>query len=121
MLNSFLALLEGSTQGYNSNIGGVKKEPKVAIIRVETLVWQQFGQGLNGGGFMASIPVKQTPTVHPKEAVEERFRRLAAAWHMAVAHDSSTTVGNNHPAYREIIALGPEVVPLLLRDHGNTT
>jgi hypothetical protein len=50
------------------------------------------------------------------ETVEERFRRLAAAWHKAVAHHSSTTVRNSHPAYREIIGMGPDVVPLLLRD-----
>lgn len=65
---------------------------------------------------MASIPVKQMPATQPLETIEERFRRLAAAWQKAVAHHSSSTVRNNHPAYREIISLGPEVVPLLLRD-----
>jgi hypothetical protein len=65
---------------------------------------------------MASIPIKQTSAVPPPETVEDRFHRLAAAWHKAVAHHSSTTVRNNHPAYREIIGLGPEVVPVLLRD-----
>jgi hypothetical protein len=50
------------------------------------------------------------------ETVEERFQRLAAAWHEAVAHHSSTTVRNDHPAYQEIISMGPQVVPLLLRD-----
>ena len=65
---------------------------------------------------MASIPVKQTQAAQPTETVEDRFRRLATTWQKAVAHHSSTTVRNNHPAYREIIRLGPEVVPLLLRD-----
>lgn len=65
---------------------------------------------------MASIPVQKPGASQPGETVEERFRRLAAAWHRAVAFHSSTTVRNNHPAYREIIDLGPEVVPLLLRD-----
>lgn len=50
------------------------------------------------------------------ETVEQRFRRLAAAWQEAVAYQSSTTLRNNHPAYREIIGLGPDVIPLLLRD-----
>jgi hypothetical protein len=63
---------------------------------------------------MASLPVKQTSSAMP--SVEDRFRQLAAAWHEAVAHQSSTTVRNNHPAYRDIISLGPDVVPLLLRD-----
>jgi hypothetical protein len=62
------------------------------------------------------------PTIKPAsanqqaETVEQRFRRLAAAWQEAVAYHSSTTLRNNHPAYREIIALGPDVVPFLLRD-----
>jgi hypothetical protein len=61
---------------------------------------------------MASLPVKPIAT----ESIEERFRRLAATWHKAVAHHSSTTVRNYHSAYREIIGLGQDVVPLLLRD-----
>ena len=71
---------------------------------------------------MAAIPVKKAPTEQPRETLETRFRRLASAWHEAVAYQSSTTVRNNHPAYREIITLGPDVVPLLLRDlEGNHT
>ncbi|HEV3262511.1 MAG TPA: hypothetical protein VG013_37005 [Gemmataceae bacterium] len=65
---------------------------------------------------MASIPVPQTSTPQPAENVEERFQRLAAAWHQAVAQQSSTTLSCGHPAYQEIIALGPPAVPLLLRD-----
>jgi hypothetical protein len=65
---------------------------------------------------MSSLPVKQQPTASPNETLAEKFGRLAATWRQAVAHHSSTTVRNNHPAYREIIDLGPEVVPLLLRD-----
>jgi len=65
---------------------------------------------------MASIPVKQTPVGQPAESLEEKFQRLAAVWHRAVAHHSSSRIRDNHPAYREITALGQEVVPLLLRD-----
>ncbi len=65
---------------------------------------------------MATVPVKQAPAKQSPETVEERFHRLAAAWHKAVAHHSSTTIRNSHPAYQEIISLGPDVVPLLLRD-----
>ena len=52
----------------------------------------------------------------PPETLPARFRKLAADWERAVAHHSSTTLRNNHPAYRAIIGLGPHVVPLLLRD-----
>ena len=65
---------------------------------------------------MASIPVKQTPATPAGETVEERFRHLAETWQKAVAYHSSPMVRNSHPAYREIIRLGAEVVPFLLRD-----
>ena len=65
---------------------------------------------------MASIPIKKPSVTPTKETVEQRFRFLADTWHKAVAHLSSTTKRNSHPAYQEIIKLGPEVVPFLLRD-----
>ncbi len=66
---------------------------------------------------MASVPDTQSPPVTPPaEGVEERFARLAAAWHTAVAHHSSSRIRHGHPAYQEIIGMGPAVVPLLLRD-----
>jgi hypothetical protein len=59
-----------------------------------------------------------TPHAQPPSGdnLEERFTRLATKWHQAVAHQSSSRVRDNHPAYQEIIRLGPPVVPLLLRD-----
>jgi hypothetical protein len=50
------------------------------------------------------------------ESVEEKFHRLAATWKKAVALLSSSRARESHPAYLDIIALGPSVVPLLLRD-----
>lgn len=64
---------------------------------------------------MTPLPVP-SPVPPPAESVEERFGRLAAQWHKAVAHHSSTTLRTNHPAYQEIIALGPAVLPAMLRD-----
>src|SRR5262245_5470363 len=60
---------------------------------------------------MAPVPVPQHA-----ETLEEKFRRLAETWRKAVAHHSSSTIRNSHPAYQEIIAMGWAVVPLLLRD-----
>src|ERR1043166_2394654 len=60
---------------------------------------------------MATVPVPQRA-----ESVEERFTRLAAVWDQAVAHHSSSTIRNSHPAYQEIISMGWTVVPFLLRD-----
>ena len=60
---------------------------------------------------MASIPA--TPQA---ESVEQKFQRLAALWRAETGHLSSITRMFNHPAYQEIIALGQDVVPSLLRD-----
>jgi hypothetical protein len=68
---------------------------------------------------MPTISKPSTPTP-PAETVETRFRRLAAAWERATAHLSSMKAASEHPAYQEIIQLGPEVVPLLLRDLDET-
>ena len=65
---------------------------------------------------MTSLPVPIPAPSEPAEAVEVRFHRLAAAWRQAVAHHSSTTLRNSHPAYQEIITLGPAVLPAMLRD-----
>jgi hypothetical protein len=46
----------------------------------------------------------------------EHFDALARQWKAETALLSSTKAMTDHPAYRAIIALGPGVVPLLLRD-----
>ena len=58
-------------------------------------------------------PVQATQAA---ESVEQKFQRLAAVWRAETGHLSSLTKMVSHPAYQEIIALGPEVVPSLLRD-----
>src|SRR5438876_12243063 len=73
---------------------------------------------------MASIPVKPIigppplpETVQPGgETMDDRFRRLAAEWDSATAYLSSMEQAAKHPAYQEIIGMGKDVVPLLLRD-----
>jgi hypothetical protein len=44
------------------------------------------------------------------------FEELAAVWSTATAHLSSPVKLIEHPAYRQIIGLGPAALPLLLRD-----
>jgi hypothetical protein len=69
---------------------------------------------------MAPVPVTDPHPTKLPETLEARFQRLAAAWHQAVAHHSSSRVRYGHPAYREIIDLGTAVVPFLLRDLEDT-
>jgi hypothetical protein len=65
---------------------------------------------------MSAVPAKPTPDSPPVEPLEQRFRRLEAQWLAEVGYSSSSTELRNHPAFQEIIALGPAVVPLMLRD-----
>jgi hypothetical protein len=48
--------------------------------------------------------------------VEQRFLRLASIWDRETRYLSSMSEAFSHPAYQEIINLGTEVVPFLLRD-----
>jgi hypothetical protein len=50
------------------------------------------------------------------ETVEERFRRLEAVWNAETGHLSSYTAIVNHPAFQEILRMGPAVVPFMLRE-----
>jgi len=65
---------------------------------------------------MSTIPAQKPPPVPPIESVEQRFRRLEAQWKgdTLVLSDPGKIMG--HPAMRAIVALGEDVVPLILSD-----
>ena len=65
---------------------------------------------------MPPVPAKQSADIPQTETIEERFRRLAAAWQRETDYLSSMAEASSHPVYQEIIRLGPDVIPLLLRD-----
>jgi hypothetical protein len=69
---------------------------------------------------MSAIPVQNTPDAPPEETLEQKVQRLLTTWREAVAYISSSTVRSSHPAYRELIALGPAVLPFLFRDMEQT-
>jgi len=48
--------------------------------------------------------------------MEKKFQRLATAWLTETAYISSSSDLVAHPAFQEIVAMGPAVVPLLLRE-----
>ena len=65
---------------------------------------------------MPEVSGSQTTAAQPAESTEKRFERLAASWRAETSHLSSSTQMAAHPAYQEIIGMGREVVPLLLRE-----
>jgi hypothetical protein len=50
------------------------------------------------------------------EAVSGQFQRLAARWLNETAHVSSSSDMVAHPAFQEIVAMGPPIIPLLLAE-----
>jgi hypothetical protein len=60
----------------------------------------------------ASEPAETTATTGP--GWKQRFHELVATWKRERGPSSSSARLAEHPAYQEIIGLGPEVVPLLL-------
>src|SRR5262245_43626858 len=62
-----------------------------------------------------SLPLADHPS--PGEtSLPERFHTLVERWKRERGPHSSSARLTNHPAYQEIIALGPAVVPLLLQE-----
>lgn len=58
----------------------------------------------------------QVTITRRSEVLEEEFYTLAEDWREATLLQSSLSEITAHPAYRTIIDLGEEVVPLLLRE-----
>ena len=65
---------------------------------------------------MPTVPAKQTGATEPVETVEEKFQRLASVWRAETAYVSSSSELVAHPAFQEIVRMGPAVIPLLLRE-----
>ena len=64
---------------------------------------------------MAGTPVQKSSPARPIEDIEQRFRRLEAQWNADTWMLSDPAKIMGHPAMRAIIAMGGEVVPIILR------
>lgn len=63
-----------------------------------------------------TTPLSGAPEAVPAESVEQRFRRLEAIWEEETLYLSDAHRIIEHPAFQEILRLGEEVVPFMLRD-----
>jgi hypothetical protein len=52
----------------------------------------------------------------PSSDLERKFLTLADTWVRETTHSSSTRQMAEHPAYREIVSLGPQIVPLIFKE-----
>lgn len=64
---------------------------------------------------MATTPATQLPATSPAEDIEQRYRRLHAQWSAETMYLSDPGKIMAHPAMRAIVALGEQVVPMILR------
>jgi hypothetical protein len=55
-------------------------------------------------------------TCPPETRLEDRFRELVRQWKGATEFTSSSTAMVMHPAYQQIIGMGPAVLPLLIAE-----
>jgi hypothetical protein len=56
------------------------------------------------------------PMLMPPDQLQPLFERLAQEWHHETDVLSEPARAAMHPAYQRIIGLGPQVVPLILRE-----
>ncbi|MGH9846315.1 MAG: hypothetical protein ACREEM_47050 [Blastocatellia bacterium] len=54
--------------------------------------------------------------IEPGEEVEKMFRLLADKWRDETAYSSLALKKAMHPAYQRIIGMGPNAIPLILRE-----
>jgi hypothetical protein len=82
---------------------------ELVLIGIENLLAQPESLSLNTANIL------QTNAEISQEIVD-KFYALASDWEKDVAGLSSTAQMSQHPAYREIISMGTQIVPLLLSE-----
>ena len=65
---------------------------------------------------MAATPTNVSPAAPSLESLEQRFCRPEAEWKADTEFLSDAGKIINHPAFKAIIGLGQQVVPLMLHD-----
>jgi len=69
-------------------------------------------------GFSTSLT--ETESTHWSMDTTERFHELAKSWRKDTRHLSSIQDMVLHPAYQQIIGMGPTVVPLIIKELQNS-
>jgi len=96
--------------------------PPSPFIRLLSIEHDLFGVGRDLGVVEQRVldlqaAYQNSPAITDREAVlAEAFRVLADEWRSSRRFRSSLTEITEHPAYRAIVQLGNEVVPVLLRE-----
>ena len=62
------------------------------------------------------LELQESNRKHISDDLVREFHRLAAIWQMDTIHLSDVNEKCSHPAYQQIIALGPDVLPLIFAE-----
>src|SRR5438445_450875 len=65
---------------------------------------------------MSTLPAKQNPASPTMKSIEEKFQRLSILWCSDTAYVSSSSDLVGHPAFQEMVDMGPAIIPLVLRE-----
>ena len=76
-------------------------------------IWRLLTVGLNWG---LSTAITETDSTTQRDSLQERFQLLARTLYDDCAHLSSVREVVLHPAYLQIVGMGPRAVPLILRE-----
>lgn len=82
-------------------------EEPVGVARELMIVLSQWRNAVSHYAF---------PISRHRESISDKFQELAITWKNDVRLYSSVSQMILHPAYQQIIGMGPAVVPLLLRE-----
>jgi hypothetical protein len=93
------------------------------ILFAERVVERRKKESLQA--FARALTIEQSVIGQPIVALQElvlaqRFRVEATKWEQETMHLSSTARRVLHPSYQAIMGMGPDVVPILLRDMQQT-
>jgi hypothetical protein len=65
---------------------------------------------------MGSVTLDALDAESKRTALRQRFRELAEQWKSECLLTSSTEEMAMHPAYQQIIGIGPDAIPILLEE-----
>jgi hypothetical protein len=85
-------------------------------VRPMEVVYRANGDAEATARAKAAAKSPATLAAPPSAGLKKQFRDLAKQWTQDTAHLSSTVRMAKHPAYRQLVAMGPAVIPLLLAE-----
>lgn len=108
-------LLTDARESYGPGTSPTIRREVSRLLRAEGCTLQSIADVFKVTRELIRMDCKDAPLETYKLSLEERFTLLADLWEEETKFESSATAMADHPAYQEIIRLGPPVVPVILQ------